>query len=87
VPVRITLYTKPGCHLCESAAQVIATVARGRTVEVETRNILDDPKDFTRYRYDIPVILVNGVEVARHALTAPALEAAIERVPGTAGNA
>jgi hypothetical protein len=44
------------------------------------RNILDDPKDFERYQHEIPVVLLDGVEIARYRLTAPELEAALARV-------
>ena len=76
---RVTLYTKPGCHLCEAVQQVIADVARRRPVERVVRNILDDPRDFDAYQFEIPVVLVNGVEVARYRLTAAELEAALDR--------
>jgi hypothetical protein len=75
----ITLYTKPGCHLCGAVEQVIAQVARRRPLEVVLRNILDDPTDFERYQHEIPVVLVDGVEIARYRLTAGELEAAIAR--------
>ena len=81
---RVTLYTKPGCHLCESVEQAVAQVARRRPLEVVVRNILDDPADFQKYQYEIPVVLVNGVEVARYRLTAAELEGAIERNRGKA---
>ncbi len=76
---RVTLYAKPGCHLCEAVEQTIAAVARKRPLEVVVRNILDDPIDFEKYRYEIPVVLVDGVEVARYRLTAGELEAALDR--------
>ena len=76
---RITLYTKPGCHLCEAVEQTIAAVARKRPLELVARNILDDPGDLEKYRYEIPVVLVDGVEVARYRLTAGELEAALDR--------
>ena len=75
---RVTLYAKPGCHLCEAVEQTIAAVARKRPLEVVVRNILDDPNDFEKYRYEIPVVLVDGVEVARYRLTAGELEAALD---------
>ena len=60
----VTLYTKPGCHLCEAVEQAIAQVARRRPLEVVLRNILDDPADLERYQYEIPVVLLDGVETA-----------------------
>lgn len=81
----VTLYTKPGCHLCEAVEQAIAQVARRRPVEVVLRNILDDPADLERYQYEIPVVLLDGVEIARYRLTAEELEAAVARLTGRAG--
>jgi hypothetical protein len=76
----VTLYTKPGCHLCEAVEQVIVQVSRRRPLEVVRRDILDDPADFERYQHEIPVILLDGVEIARYRLTAEELEAALARV-------
>ena len=83
----VTLYTKSGCHLCEAVEQVIAHVARRRPLDVVLRNILDDPADLERYRYEIPVVLLDGVEIARYRLTAGELEAAIERSSGSSAGA
>jgi glutaredoxin len=84
----VTLYTKPGCHLCEAVEQAIAQVARRRPLEVVLRNILDDPADLERYQYEIPVVLLDGVEIARYRLTAEELGAAVARLSGgTGGNA
>jgi glutaredoxin len=75
--MKVTLYTKPGCHLCEAVEQAIAVVRRRRPFDLEVRNILDDPRDLERYRHEIPVVLVNGRELARHRMTSQELEAAL----------
>ena len=77
-PVVVTLYTKPGCHLCEPVAATIASAAKVRKFEVRTRNILDHPADHERYKNAIPVVLVNGHEIARYRLSLPQLLAAID---------
>jgi glutaredoxin-like protein DUF836 len=79
-PPTVTLYTKPGCHLCEAVEQVIAQVDRRRPLVVVRRNILNDPGDFERYQHEIPVVLLDGVEIARYRLTPGELEAAIARL-------
>lgn len=66
---KITLYSKPGCHLCDHAKDLIQRVAATHPLELEVRNIESDPGDFVRYRYDIPVVLLDGIEVARHRLS------------------
>ena len=74
----VTLYTKPGCHLCEPVAATIAAAAEVRSFRSLVRNILDDPDDFVKYRHAIPVVTVDGAEVARYRLTLPQLLAAID---------
>ena len=64
----VTLYTKPGCHLCEAVEQLIREAQHQFEFEFVLRNILDDAGDFERYQNDIPVVLMNGVEIARHRL-------------------
>jgi hypothetical protein len=77
--VTVTLYTKPGCHLCEPVAATIAEAAKVRSFQFVTRNILDDADDFERYKHAIPVVTVNGTEVARYRLSLAALLEAIDR--------
>jgi glutaredoxin len=75
--IDVTLYTKPGCHLCDAAAQVIEQVGRRVELRLIKRNILEDADDFRRYQFEIPVIFVGDREVARHRIAAAELEAAI----------
>ena len=77
--VQVILYTKPGCHLCEPVAATIAAAAKVRSFQSLTRNILDDPADFERYRHAIPVVTVNGSEIARYRMTEAQLLDAIDR--------
>lgn len=76
----VTLYTKPGCHLCDAVHQVIEQVRSRCPFEVVVRNILDEPKDFEQYQHAIPVVLLNGVEIARYRLTAAELSRALDRL-------
>jgi len=57
---RITLITKPGCHLCDEAREVVARVAGGLGIGWMEVNLLDDPALARRYAHDIPVTLVDG---------------------------
>ena len=77
--MKVTLFTKPGCHLCEAVEQAVALVRRRWAFDLEVRNILDNPADFQKYQHEIPVVLVNGREVARHRMTPDELEAALQR--------
>lgn len=59
---RITLITKPGCHLCDQAREVIAAVAADTGVGWTEVSILDDPALREAYAEQIPVTLVDGAQ-------------------------
>jgi len=70
----VEIYSKPGCHLCDEAKAVILAVRRRISFELVEIDIERDPALFERYRYDIPVVFVDGHKAFKHRLTAEALE-------------
>ncbi|MFT4122212.1 MAG: glutaredoxin family protein [Microbacteriaceae bacterium] len=60
MPVAITLLSKPGCHLCDEAREVVGRVVEGRDVELTELSILEDAELRERYAEQIPVLLVDG---------------------------
>lgn len=56
----VSLYSKPGCHLCDEAEALLALVARTQPMTVQKVNIESSPELFEEYRYRIPVIEVAG---------------------------
>jgi glutaredoxin len=75
---RVILYSKPGCHLCEPVEEVILAVRREREFEFEVRNIENDPAEFEKYKHAIPVVVVDGREIARYKLSRMRLEMALK---------
>lgn len=57
---RVTLYSKPGCHLCDDARAVIERVCADLGEQYDEISILDDPALQERYGEEIPVTLVDG---------------------------
>jgi hypothetical protein len=57
---RVTLYSKPGCHLCDDARVVIERVCADLGESYDEITILDDPALMERYGEEIPVTLVDG---------------------------
>ena len=58
--VSLTLISKPDCHLCEAAREVVSGVLVDfDDVTLDERSIVDDPALMERYEDDIPVVLVN----------------------------
>ena len=66
--VHVTLLSKPGCHLCDTAREVVTSVVAelepgldaGASVVVDEKSILDDQELLDRYVDEIPVVLING---------------------------
>jgi glutaredoxin len=58
----ITLLSRPGCHLCDQAREVIARVAADLGVRWEERDITQSQDDLRAYGETIPVTLINGVQ-------------------------
>lgn len=72
----ITLYTRAGCHLCEAAEAVIREVA-GDQAELRLVDIDADPDLIERYTVRVPVVEVDGVEVAEFEVDPRQLAAAL----------
>lgn len=81
VPPRITLLSKPGCHLCGPVRLVIERVARDLGVPWVERSILDDPELSASYSEQIPVTLVDGVQHDFWGVDEKRLRAALENPP------
>ena len=82
----VIVYTRPGCHLCAELKHVILTAGCNELFMFEEINIDSDPKLYERYKYDIPVVEINGVERFMHRLTkqefGEAIKTATETVEG-----
>lgn len=72
----VTLYSKPGCHLCEDVRAMLDDLAaeRGFTVEID---IHTNPSLYARYRYEIPVVVLEGREIAKGRIDERTLAAAL----------
>ncbi len=70
----VTLYGKPGCHLCESAEATLAQLGKRYPHRLRVRDITADPALFDRYGQRIPVVMVGGTEY-----DAPLTPALLER--------
>ncbi len=57
----LLLLTKPNCHLCADAREVVASVAGELGLEWREESILEDPELKARYAEEIPVVLIDGI--------------------------
>ena len=59
----LTLITKPDCHLCDVAREIVDAVVADLPedrVEVAEASILDDPALYEQWWEKIPVVLIDG---------------------------
>ncbi len=59
---RVTLYTKPGCHLCDDARVVVERVCAEVGEAYAEVDVLSSPELVRRYGEEIPVTLVDGAQ-------------------------
>jgi hypothetical protein len=83
VPARITLISKPGCHLCGPVREVIERVAQDLGVQFSELSILDDPALSAAYRELIPVTLVDGIQHDYWRVSESRLRRALAGAPAT----
>ena len=76
----LTLISKPDCHLCDVAREIVETVVadlpEGR-VEIEELSIADDPALYAQWWEKIPVVLVDGELHAHWRVSPDRLRAAL----------
>jgi hypothetical protein len=64
--LRLTIYSRPGCHLCEIMAAVVRHVSRTVPLTLDEIDITTDAALLARYETAIPVLAVEDREVARY---------------------
>jgi len=72
-PIRVTLFRKQGCGLCDQAEAMLTRISRHTPLHVTTVDIDSDEALQKRYFLEIPVVVVGGNEVARAPISERAL--------------
>jgi len=67
----LTLYSRPGCHLCDEMKAVVQRAARSSAapVRIDEIDISTDPDLEARYGVEIPVLLIDGRKAAKYRTT------------------
>ena len=65
-PRDVTIYSRPGCHLCEEAKSQITPLLKEFSARLREINIDEDPDLRARYDYDVPVIFLGTRKAAKH---------------------
>jgi glutaredoxin len=65
-PLDVTIYSRPGCHLCEQAKRQLAPLLAEFGARLTEINIDEDPELRARYDYDVPIIFLGARKAAKH---------------------
>lgn len=78
---RVTLYVRPGCHLCDDARQVVETVCAEADATWDEVDIDSAGSDSLRERLTdlVPVVEVDGHQVGYWRIRADNVRAALAR--------
>ena len=64
----VIIYSRPGCHLCDDAKASIRNAGIDDQFTLEEINIESDNELLRKYKYDIPVVTIDGLESFIHRL-------------------
>jgi hypothetical protein len=85
--IALTLYSRPGCHLCDEMKALVERVTRSMP-EPAAMTIVDistDPALEAQYGLEIPVLMMNGKKAAKYRVGEEALRKMLEERAGQAG--
>jgi glutaredoxin len=80
--VRLTIYSKPGCHLCEEMKGLVHRVLRQPAqdgIAIDEIDISTDQTLLDQYGLEIPVLLIDGKKVAKYRVSEVELMRMIEK--------
>jgi glutaredoxin-like protein DUF836 len=87
--IALTIYSRPGCHLCDEMKTIVRRVARSVTgpITIEEIDISADPELESRYGVEIPVLLVDGKKAAKYRISEEELMRIVRDRSGESGGA
>ena len=78
--MKVTLYGKAGCCLCDDARAAVTEVRREIAFDLEEVDVSLDPRLHRAYGERIPVVAVDGEDVIELGVDAHALRQVLDRV-------
>ena len=64
--IELTIYSRPGCHLCDEMKTVVARVAQTIPLSLDEIDISTDPELEALYGLEIPVLMLDGKKAAKY---------------------
>jgi glutaredoxin len=78
-PRALTLYSRPGCHLCDEMKKQIAPLVAKFHANLREVNIDADPILRQRYNEDVPVLFLGSRKVAKYSVDMEQLRRQLQR--------
>jgi len=78
--IHIEIYSRPGCHLCDEAKDVIEPFRKRYRFELSVTDVDSSAALRAAYGTEIPVVMINGQEAFRHRVDAKALEGKLKEL-------
>jgi glutaredoxin len=78
--IRIDIYSRPDCHLCDEAKEVIERVRCRFPFSIRVINIETDPELEKAYGEQIPVVFINGNKAFKYHVDEAELERKVKKL-------
>jgi hypothetical protein len=75
----LTIYSRPGCHLCEEMRAVVLPIAGELGAQLDEIDISGSADLEARYGQEIPVLLVNGRKAFKYRVAPRELRRYLQR--------
>jgi glutaredoxin len=79
-PIRVDIYSRPGCHLCVDAKEVLLRVRQRYEFILNEINIETDPELERTYGMEIPVVTINGNKAFKYRVDEAEFEKRVKRL-------
>lgn len=76
--LKIKIYSREECHLCEEAKNILVRFAARYPLEIEEIDIDKDANASEKYRHEIPVIFLENRKLFKYKIDEEKLRKAIE---------
>jgi glutaredoxin len=83
--ISVTIYSRPGCHLCDEMKAVVKHVGATVPLALDEIDISADPELERLYGLEIPVLFVAGKKVAKYRVGEQELRRILAGQAGGAG--
>lgn len=67
--IHLSMYSRPGCHLCDEMKAVVRRVARSVPLTLEEIDISADRELLSRHGLEIPILMIEGKKAAKYRVT------------------